>query len=105
MSRLRVARVCTAIAREIYFGANECPFFSRKSELRGRDWRQWCGMPSRENKTNRAVNPAERKAQQKPEAAFGKYQQKVVYRAGHDTRINAFVNSLGRRSQAKRDAR
>lgn len=62
-------------------------------------------MPSRENKTNRAVNPAERKAQQKQEAAFGKYQQKVVYRAGHDTRINAFVNSLGRRSQAKRDAR
>ena len=63
-------------------------------------------MPNRENKTARAVNPSQRgNTTQKQAADFGKYPQKAVYRAGHDTRINAFVTSLGRRNQAKRDAR
>jgi len=62
-------------------------------------------MPSRENKNSREVDPTQRNPVQKPGAAFGKYRAKAVYRAGHDTRINAFVTSLGRRNQAKRDAR
>jgi hypothetical protein len=62
-------------------------------------------MPSREKKTVRAVDPARDQPAQKHESAVEKYRQKAVHRAGHDTRINAFVTSLGRRNQAKRDAR
>jgi hypothetical protein len=62
-------------------------------------------MPQRENKTRRDVDPTHRSGETKHNALLGKLRQRTVYRAGHDTRINAFVTSLGRRNQAKRDAR
>jgi|GEM_PF-4425404 hypothetical protein len=62
-------------------------------------------MPHREDKTRRDVGPTHRNVETKHNAVPGKLRQRTVYRAGHDTRINAFVTSLGRRNQAKRDAR
>ncbi len=61
-------------------------------------------MPTQKNNTVGKVNPAQHKSMQQQDA-FGKHRQKAVYRGGHETRINAFVTSRGRRTQAKRDAR
>lgn len=61
-------------------------------------------MPARPKQPGRKVDPGSRKPTQ-GEALHGQHRPQHVYRAGHDTRINAFVNSLGRRNQAKRDAR
>lgn len=62
-------------------------------------------MPRRENKPLRKVDPQKRQTTHGIGETYGRRRPNPPYRAGHDTRINAFVNSLGRRSQAKRDAR
>lgn len=68
-------------------------------------WRSPLRMPSREKKRVRDISPTNVKTLHANERAVGKVQPRPFSRAGNSTRINAFVNTLGRRNQAKRDAR
>jgi hypothetical protein len=69
------------------------------------NWDSPFRMPSREKKRGRDISPANVKTLHANERVPLKGQPRPFSRAGNSTRINAFVNTLGRRNQAKRDAR
>jgi hypothetical protein len=63
-------------------------------------------MPSRENKTRRETRAATQRHRDSPvEQPINKLQGQRPSPARTHTRINAFITSMGRRNQAKRDAR
>jgi hypothetical protein len=63
-------------------------------------------MPSRQNKTPRGTGAAgEPHKNARSEKPNKKIQGQLISPARTHTRINAFITSMGRRNQAKRDSR
>jgi hypothetical protein len=68
--------------------------------------RSLAGMPSRDNKPRREVRSADpSRRDERPGQPINKVQGQRLSPARTHTRINAFITSMGRRNQAKRDAR